>query len=624
MSRQGSGALRFAVLTDTHVSFTDRVANREALRAAVAEIDADESLAFAVFSGDLTVNGATEDVKLGHEILGRMKKPCFAIPGNHESCWSDNQCRTWKELFGDWHFAADFGKYRLIGLRTGPFMHMAPARVDAHELEFLRREFAALAPGREVILVVHEPIDDGISNWRDFAAALDPGRVALCVGGHLHCNKLVELCGIPDLIFRAAASKKLEYAPGYSIVEIDDRRIRGFNRETGIKTVLAFDLDRRDGRWKLQAAKYFPAAPAPVRNPENLRRLCSAGTTVYAGALPLGDGKIVLGDADGKVTAFDPVSGGALWQNELGAAVFGDLAEHDGVVAAGTLGGEVSGISGATGETLWKLRLDTPVTGDVFFYRDGFFTGDAAGRFYKLDPRSGKVLFRTQLAGQRLQARGAAADGVICIGAWDGCLYAADAADGHELWRWRSERNYRFYSPGDAGVAVRGDKVYFALPDRWIRALDRATGRELWASDNAMVREAFSLAADGEKFLGKTLDGKLAVIPPDGSMPELVDLEIPGKLGCGVPSGQGMRLWGGVIEQGVRRKEVSSLPPAEWNGIYWLGSDGGALRGVDKRTLRIVFRGDIGGEVRGFAVAADGETLFATAIDGSLWTIRRK
>ena len=618
-----SSGIRFAVLTDTHVSLSDRLYNREALEAAISEINADDGLDFVVFSGDFTVNGAAEDVRLGYELLSKLEKPFYAIPGNHESCWSDNQMRVWKELFGDWHFAADFGKYRLIGLRTGPFMHMAPARVDARELEFLRREFENLAPGREVILVVHEPIDNGMSNWRKFVAAIDPARVAVCVGGHLHDNKLGELCGIPDLIFRSLASKTGEYSPGYGIVELDDRRVVGFNRETGIKTERVFDLDRRSDNWKVQAARYFPAAPLPVRNPENLKRIYTDPATLYASPLPLADGKVVLGDADGKLTVLDGESGEIVWRRKLEGTVFGDLAQHDGVVAAGTLDGMVYGIADASGETLWNTRLAAPVTGDVFSYSGAFYTGDASGKFYKLDVRSGKVLFEVQLASQRLQSRGTAKDGVIYIGAWDGCLRAVDAADGHELWCWQSERNYRFYSPGDTGIVVHDGKVYFAHPDRWVRALDAATGRELWSTDNAMVRESFSISADGGKLLAKTLDGKLAIMPPDGGAPELISLEIPGKLSAVAPSGQGIRYLGGAIDPGIKRKDVTSLPPVEWNGVYWVGSDTGAIRGIDAKTLRIVFRGDVGGEVRGIAASPDGGALYIGEINGSLWRLAR-
>ena len=412
MNRRPDG-VRFAVLTDTHVSHTDRPYNREAIEAAVAEINADDDLDFVVFSGDLTVNGAAEDVRLGHEMLSRIAKPFFAIPGNHESCWSDNQCRVWKELFGDWHFAADFGKYRLIGLRTGPFMHMAPARVDAHELEFLRREFADLAPGREVILVVHEPIDDGLANWREFAAALDPARVAVCVGGHLHSNKLGELCGIPDLIFRQLASKTGEFAPGYGIVELSDRRVAGFNRETGVRTIRVFDIDRQSDGWKAPAARFFPAAPLPVRNPENLQRIYAGGATLYSSPLPLDDGKVVLGDADGKLTALDGRSGEVVWQCNLDGAVFAGMDRHDGVIAVGTLDGVLYGVAETSGEKRWELRLDAPVTGDAFFYRDGFFVGDAAGTFRKIAAASGEVLFKEQIAAQRFQKRGAVKDGVI-------------------------------------------------------------------------------------------------------------------------------------------------------------------------------------------------------------------
>ena len=172
-------------------------------------------------------------------------------------------------------------------------------------------------------------------------------------------------------------------------------------------------------------------------------------------------------------------------------------------------------------------------------------------------------------------------------------------------------------------MAVRCGKVYFAHPDRWVRALDAATGKELWATDNAMVRESFAISANGEKLLAKTLDGNLAVMPPDGGAPELIPLEIPGKLSDPMPSGQGMRYLGGVIDPGVKRKEVTSLPPVEWNNVYWVGSDSGAIRGIDAKSLRIVFRGEVGGEVRGLAVSPDGETLYIGEIDGSVWKLVR-
>ena len=323
------------------------------------------------------------------------------------------------------------------------------------------------------------------------------------------------------------------------------------------------------------------------------------------------------------MTALDGESGEIVWRRGLDGTVFGGMDRHDGVIAVGTLDGVLYGLSEVSGEKLREFRLDAPATGDAFFYRDGFFLGDAAGNFYKIAAASGRVLFKKRIAAQRFQKRGAAQDGVIYIGAWDGTLYAVDAADGKTLWRWKSERNYRFYSPGNSGIAVREGKVYFAHPDRWVRALDGATGRELWASDSSMVRESFAASADGSLFLAKTLDCKLSLIPPDGGAPTQVPLEVAGKLGDRTASAQGMRFSGGVFEPGPRHKDVTALAPVEWNGVYWTGSDNGAVRGIDKKTLRIVFRGELGSEVTGFAVAADGGALFAGTLGGALWRIGR-
>jgi alcohol dehydrogenase (cytochrome c) len=82
-------------------------------------------------------------------------------------------------------------------------------------------------------------------------------------------------------------------------------------------------------------------------------------------------------------------------------------------------------------------------------------------------------------------------DGVMYVSGWDGYVWALDAANGRELWR------YQHAIPLDTplccgnvnrGVAVAQGKVFFATPNGWLVALDATNGSVVWQQAFADVR----------------------------------------------------------------------------------------------------------------------------------------
>ena len=73
-------------------------------------------------------------------------------------------------------------------------------------------------------------------------------------------------------------------------------------------------------------------------------------------------------------------------------------------------------------------------------------------------------------------------DGVMFVTSPNNQVIAIDVATGNELWRYR--RASPPFSPhrGNRGVALHGDKVYFAAGEAVLVALDARTGREVWAT----------------------------------------------------------------------------------------------------------------------------------------------
>src|SRR4051794_38041842 len=82
-----SNSFRFGWLSDTHVGATT---GEEDLRATVRDINSKPDLSFVILSGDVTEYGSREQLRLAREILASLKIPCYVIPGNHDTKWSES------------------------------------------------------------------------------------------------------------------------------------------------------------------------------------------------------------------------------------------------------------------------------------------------------------------------------------------------------------------------------------------------------------------------------------------------------------------------------------------------------------------------------------------------------
>ena len=133
--------LNFAFLTDVHV--TPRGESDSLLRAAVAEINA-SAVDFVLVTGDLCNMGSDAELHCVHGILKRLRKPWFAVPGNHETTWSESACTTFGRLFGnDGRLAFRAGGYLFVGFTAGPYMKMADGSVRREDLQWVEEQMRA-------------------------------------------------------------------------------------------------------------------------------------------------------------------------------------------------------------------------------------------------------------------------------------------------------------------------------------------------------------------------------------------------------------------------------------------------------------------------------------------------
>src|SRR5687768_17571959 len=118
-------------------------------------------------------------------------------------------------------------------------------------------------------------------------------------------------------------------------------------------------------------------------------------------------------------------------------------------------------------------------------------------------------------------------DGVMFVTTPMNQVIALDAKTGAVLWRYRRPRPAGAFILHDTnrGVALYGDKVYFAAGEAVLVALDARTGRELWATNVADNSSSYyltmaPLVADGKVMVGASggefgVRGLLAAFDPE-------------------------------------------------------------------------------------------------------------
>ena len=154
--------------------------------------------------------------------------------------------------------------------------------------------------------------------------------------------------------------------------------------------------------------------------------------------------------------------------------------------------------------------------------------------------------------------------------------------------------------PGNVVPVVTDSIVLIVAPDRYITAIDRATGHTLWRDNSHRFRESLGTDGRGTAF-AKTMDGSLVAVEinPDGYK----------------------ELW--ATDLGIEY-DHAPCPVTVSDGVAYVGSRRGVICAVDAATGRLLWSFPAGtSEVNGFAVAPDG-TLYATLIEGTVWRINKK
>jgi ABC-type dipeptide/oligopeptide/nickel transport system permease component/outer membrane protein assembly factor BamB len=279
-----------------------------------------------------------------------------------------------------------------------------------------------------------------------------------------------------------------------------------------------------------------------------------SGTVVWRGSVGSGpttpdvsSGFLVIGDADGGVTALDLRTGAVQWTRTFPSPVLDGIAVVNGTVYLGTSDGTVAALALAGGRTNWTAQVGSPLSGAVAVSNGRVFAATTTGELAALSASTGKLDWnvstgrsvsfgvgpavygaRVVLAenvtsvqsfdanngtlawfwngtsfdrGDRIEAPPALSGTTVFVQTHAGNLYAINSSTGVLRWNESNEQfvaGYPVYSAPAATPTV----VYVYDATDQLKAISLATGRVLWRATFQSVSYAPVAIDSGEALIG--------------------------------------------------------------------------------------------------------------------------
>jgi outer membrane protein assembly factor BamB len=240
------------------------------------------------------------------------------------------------------------------------------------------------------------------------------------------------------------------------------------------------------------------------------------------------DGRIYLAqDQRGEVIAVDTATGKLIWTAKVGKIAGSAPAVGDDTVYVATAGkhitnggdeGYLVALDAATGAEKWRYQTGGSANSSPAIDGDTVYVTTVDQILVAADAQSGQEKWRVELphhpadptyAGVLAQAVASAtvANGVVYVSNFDGILFAIDATDGHELWRFQTLGNV-VYTPAivDSAAYFTAAKTSETSPGKggWVYAVDTATGTERWSIEAVGLSHSAPAVAEDLVFLGST------------------------------------------------------------------------------------------------------------------------
>ena len=381
--------ITFAHISDTHIGSHNA---DEDLRRTVKDINENNSIQFAVISGDITEFGADEEIKLAKQILDSLNKPWYIIPGNHDGNWSESGANTFKKVFGNETFYFKQGNYIFLGTNCGPNMRMGPGQIPRENIVWLDSVLRTIPDGTPIVFVNHYPQDSSLNNWFDALDKLKQKNIQLILCGHGHSNRKLNFEGVPAVMGRSNLRAKAEVG-GYNLVTIENNVATYRERKPGVETKPVWAaIELKDHHFK-NGPENYPRPSYAINDsfPAVSEKWSYQDNSDIGSGTSFDNSLVYTTNTNGEILAVKKTNGKMAWKYPTGGKIYSIPAVKDNIVVAGSSDHFVYALSTKTGKLIWKLEAEKAVLGHPVIYKDAVYIGASDGHFRCIDLKTGKL-----------------------------------------------------------------------------------------------------------------------------------------------------------------------------------------------------------------------------------------
>ncbi len=496
---------RFAFLSDTHIGSPDGVAEED-LKRSIADINAMKDIAFVVITGDITELGTDEELARARKILDEFTIPWYIIPGNHDAGWSESGGVSFSKVFGNDKFRFEYNGITFIGCASGPYVRMSDGHIPRNAVNWLQQELTRLGPDKPLIFLNHYPIDNSLDNWYEAIDLLKKNNTLAILCGHGHSNHSLNFEGIPAVMGRSNLRAKAPVG-GYNLVTVTKDSLLFSQRRPGDITLPQWASIRLEKHLYTTNTHY----PRPSYKINDSFPSVKARWTYHSDAnvisTPAVAGKwVIFGNSIGRVDAIGLEDGKKQWSFRTGGSVYSSPAVSGNKIVLGSGDGSIYCLSADKGKLIWQYKTSAAVLGCPLIEGDRVYIGGSDHHFRALELATGKPVWEFDGLSGPVVSTPVLYKGKIIFGAWDTYLYCLDAKTGSLDWKWNNGSPIRNFSPASCIPVIKDDVVYVVAPDRYLSAIDFISGKTLWRSNQATVRESIGISGNGEYIYGKTMN----------------------------------------------------------------------------------------------------------------------
>ena len=498
--------VRFAFLTDLH--YAEGSGSVSDISRCVKDVNTLAGLDFVLVGGDLTDFGTDEEIAAVKQMLDSLRYKYYVVAGNHDAKWSESGCNTFLKVFGYENFEFECKGWRFIGCNCGPDMRMAPALIPQESMEWLK----GLKPGKKTIFVNHYPQDTSVLNYFDVTRELKRIGARFEVGGHWHRNVSLDYDGLPGVLDRSTLTAGRQ--PGYNVftirndsVTVSERRLYGSTtvqmepwytrRLAEVKDTVTYDAYGLPASYPWM--RYDVNNDSPVKEVWKLKD----DSNIVAGFARTGK-RAWYTTASGNVRCISVKDGRRIWSKRFPGKIFSTPAVQGKYLVFGCTDGNVYALNAKNGKTVWKYAARKSVLGSPVIFDDKVYVGASDGCFRALDLKTGKAVWTYSYVQGFIECRAFVDKEQVVFGSWGNRLYSLDPQTGALQWEWKCGKSSRMYSPAAVWPVKACGKIFIAVPDRRLYAIDAATGKELRHYEKS-AREAVGVSPDGKKVYCKSM-----------------------------------------------------------------------------------------------------------------------